>query len=168
MNSRVSYKLLQNIVESATEFFSINIFIIIVRVALEPLIFRSNRDGIVRNEIPASSKSRTEISSASERFQFSHVITRDKRLFLLAALSANTIVFRRQRFRCTVAGVARCTGTSKSYELAHFILSLANDAQISATTAEKPLSCVSTLREERRADESCFSRKQPDNKALLC
>lgn len=70
-------------------------------------------------------------------FQSSHVITRDKRLFLLSAPSANTIVFRRQRFRCTVTGVACCTGTSKSYELAHFILSLANNAQISATTTGK-------------------------------
>lgn len=61
--------------------------------------------------------------------------SRDKRLFLFSALSANTIVFRRRRFRCTVA--VRCTRTSKPYELAHFILSLANNAQISATTSQK-------------------------------
>lgn len=59
---------------------------------------------------------------------------------LSSALSANTIVFRRQRFRYTVAVPGPC-------ELAHFILSLANNAQISATIIEKAIRVYSPFNE---------------------
>lgn len=99
----------------------------------------------------------TEISSASRGFQSSHVITRDKRLFLSYALSANTIVFRRQRFRCTVAPYCLYRRRFEALRTRTFHPVACQQRTNKCYDRGKTHSCVSTLRavgEENRA-ESC-------------